>query len=353
MEARPAKHHQIMRILRSRIVRGAYQGKLPGERALARELGTNPKTVQIALVRLESLGIVRRRQRMGTFAVPPDEQRRGVPIIYARLVLPSPDTESDEGDLRGFAFTHAFQGAARTRGIRTVLEYADDVDALVAEAVSEARSPGCIGSCIVSVPVEARHVISLSEARGPVVVADRELEEPMIPSVIFDDHEAGRLLAEHLVRLGHKHIAFIRGEGVSSRREGRLRGMQTFCKQAGVRLDVVAAADAELPDVLEGILSASPSPTAVVSADSRSADVLYEAASACDRDVPADLSLATFLVTPARRRHRITRVEMDCPMLGTRALEMLLDEDLATNPRRVLLPVKLADPDTTVKRLEE
>ena len=90
MPEKPVRHSRIMRTLRSRIMRGVYEGKLPSERVLAKEFGTSPKTVSIALVQLEMQGLVRRSERQGTFVGRGGGRSREAAILYARLVLENP-----------------------------------------------------------------------------------------------------------------------------------------------------------------------------------------------------------------------------------------------------------------------
>jgi len=346
------KHTQIMRILRSRIVRGTYTGRLPGERALARELGTNPKTVQVALVHLEALGLVRREQRKGTFAVPRKKHSVATGLVYARLVLRPPYTNRGRAVFWASVIIYAFQKAAQDRGVSMALEYSDDVDSVVKEAIAEARTPACVGTCLVSVPLKTRHVIRLADAGGPVVSADWRLEEPLIPWLTFDNIGAGRRAMEHLTGLGHRRIVFLRTPQTSPSQEDRERGMASYLDGLGRRLEVMTAGLSEVPEVFSTLMSRPTPPTAFVTSSVLLADMLVELAENADIDVPGDLSLMSFPGAPHHLRREITGVRMDHEALGRRAFEMLFDEELAANPAHVLLPVTLDEQDTTAQARE-
>ena len=58
---------------------------------------------------------------------------------------------------------------------------------------------------------ESRVLKILHKKNIPIVVIDRALEDESVPSVVLDNYRAGELAAEHLVRLGHKHIVCITG----------------------------------------------------------------------------------------------------------------------------------------------
>jgi len=64
-----AKHRKIAGTLASRIRRGAYRGKIPGERALADEFDVNFKTANRAVSLLVDDGLVERRRGEGSFVV--------------------------------------------------------------------------------------------------------------------------------------------------------------------------------------------------------------------------------------------------------------------------------------------
>ncbi|KPJ52696.1 MAG: hypothetical protein AMS16_06050, partial [Planctomycetes bacterium DG_58] len=90
MTERVPKHASIFRILRNRLLRRVYESRLPGLRSLAEELKTDPKTVQCALAQLEAIGLVRRVERQGTFAVTEKDQGRRLGRIYVSLISPPP-----------------------------------------------------------------------------------------------------------------------------------------------------------------------------------------------------------------------------------------------------------------------
>jgi len=76
-----AKHRKIAGTLATRIRRGTYRGKIPGERALADEFGVNFKTANRAVSVLVDEGLLERRRGEGTFVV------NGRPALRTRLAL--------------------------------------------------------------------------------------------------------------------------------------------------------------------------------------------------------------------------------------------------------------------------
>ena len=92
-DLRPAaKHRVIAETLASRIRRGAYRAKIPGERALADEFGVNFKTANRAVGLLVDRGLVERRRGEGTFVVKdtPTERTR-LALAFYKYSPASPD----------------------------------------------------------------------------------------------------------------------------------------------------------------------------------------------------------------------------------------------------------------------
>ena len=99
--------------------------------------------------------------------------------------------------------------------------------------------------------------------------------------------------------------------------------------------------------VITNMLRSSDAPTAVVcGGGSSDAQIMVELAATVGKRVPEDMSIVAF-GGPLPERRPITATVEDEETLGTRALEMLLEEDMLSNPRRVLVPARLAVGNTT------
>jgi len=73
-------------------------------------------------------------------------------------------------------------------------------------------------------------------ARGtPVVVTGRTLQAPGLSSLNFDNFEGGRIATQHLIDLGHKHIAFIAGDPDHPDAAERMRGYRFALEASGIR----------------------------------------------------------------------------------------------------------------------
>ncbi len=73
--------------------------------------------------------------------------------------------------------------------------------------------------------------------RIPVVVTGRSLRAPGLFSLNFDNFEGGRIATQHLIDLGHRHIAFISGDPDHPDASERLRGYRAALEAAGIKYD--------------------------------------------------------------------------------------------------------------------
>ena len=340
MSRAAARQADIVRILRSRVVRGIYAGKVPSGRILAKELGANVTTINLALAELRSLGIVRREARQGTFVVPPDQREKSGTVMAARLVCQTPFS-LDRSAFWQSAIIYGFEQGCVARGLPMVLHYSamgEEADEVVAYALNAGASGHCVGTCLLG-PIVIRQALTLRQAAAPVVAVDWEFEEPIIPSVSFDDLEAGALIAKHLFSLGHRRIAFVEHLPGDPAMRDRAAGAEKVLAAFGLPpMQRIPAGD-DWPVLSDRILSASPRPTAVITWIALLADFLISRAAAAGIRVPQDLSVASFydprFVTPKG----LTVAALDFEALGRRALEALLDDDLWRNPAPRLVPV--------------
>ena len=113
----------------------------------------------------------------------------------------------------------------------------------------------------------AEHFSPHHPAWPPLVFVSRTLSDSEFDYVKNDDHEAGRLAADHLLSLGHRRIAFVGGDPSVSCFGERLRGHREALRQASVPFDR-SLVQPSTPDLREGYRAArwisglTPRPTA-------------------------------------------------------------------------------------------
>ncbi|MFS8498665.1 MAG: LacI family DNA-binding transcriptional regulator [Micromonosporaceae bacterium] len=167
----------------------------------------------------------------------------------------------------------------------------------------------------------------------PVVMAVRYFRGAGIPIVANDDLRGGALAAEHLVRLGHRHLAQLHGPDDVEPFNERSLGFRSVLSRAGLP-DPDPVAYADTPTVEEGrrlmhlvLERSTPRPTAVFAHNDLIAigaiEALHEAGLSCPGDVSVvgynDMPLTEHLVPS------LTTVRMPTVEVGRVAAETLLE----------------------------
>jgi len=91
---------------------------------------------------------------------------------------------------------------------------------------------------VILAPVQGDHsYLARYHNRLPVVLVDRELEADSFDTVLVDDYGATRGAVQHLLRHGHRRIAFVGADPSLVTTTERLRGYHDALDRAGVRRD--------------------------------------------------------------------------------------------------------------------
>lgn len=169
---------------------------------------------------------------------------------------------------------------------------------------------GVRGVIFGSSPISFEHLAPLAK-RGLLVVAfDRQAQsadQVVASSVGVDNVLGGRLAAEHLISLGHRHIGFLSGPIRTVSRRDRLDGHFTALVEAGIEPDpgliwegssISAYGDIEGADLgrigARALLDRPYRPTAICAINDMYALGAYAGASDLGLRVPDDVSIVGF-----------------------------------------------------------
>ncbi len=175
-------------------------------------------------------------------------------------------------------------------------EFDLDVETGVVEAL---LSRGVDGIALVGLEHRKRTMAALERSRVPYVLT-WNFQRGSEPCIGFDNREAGFLVADYLVRLGHRDFGVIAGitKG-NDRAVARLTGIRDALKKAGIefRDDHVV----EKPYSIEGgrdglstLLSKRPRPTAILCGNDILAIGAMHEARGRNIDIPGELSITGF-----------------------------------------------------------
>ncbi|OZG65629.1 LacI family DNA-binding transcriptional regulator [Bifidobacterium eulemuris] len=189
--------------------------------------------------------------------------------------------------------------------------------------------------------IEPDEVERLKNMRVPVIGVNIPASEGFDAGVSIDDHAASRRAAEHLIALGHRHIAFVGGtatrSGMRFSAEARLQGIIDACaRHDGVEAVplMINRSELDVNSSLNAVLSASPELTAVCFQDDELAlPVLYRLRG-YGRQVPRDLSIIGFDDIDLAAQVGLTTIHQDPFAMGSLAAEKTLaaiaDEPIET-----------------------
>ncbi len=205
---------------------------------------------------------------------------------------------------------------------------------------------------IVFVPVGRPNEAKLKRllARGVgIVVADRRVEG--FPAVEADNRGGSAVLAEHLISLGYRRLAYIAGPKGVSTAEDRLAGFARALEAHGLTPVTVRRGDFTLRSgyaLAREVLSQHREVDAIVAGNDLMAIGVLRAAEDMGVEIPETLGVAGFdHVLPADLvRPRLTTVAVPAYEMGREAMRRLLEG----SDEGKVLPVKLIAGDSTPKR---
>lgn len=198
----------------------------------------------------------------------------------------------------------------------------------------------------------SEHVSEFSSRDLPVVTIDHVLPtEFRADSVCNDEAMGARVVAEHLLGLGHKRIGHLAGPGVATWAKQRREQFERVVKElGGVEVAVREAPPGETSlglDAARELLLMSPRPTAVFAASDLYAKCVYRAAAELGLRIPQDVSVIGFsddgfadVMQPG-----LTTVQQFPYAVGRKAAEIVLGRTTGTlvdaTPQTVQMPVGL------------
>jgi LacI family transcriptional regulator len=206
------------------------------------------------------------------------------------------------------------------------------------QLLSLLEEQGVRGVIVSPAEAEPTALLELSRRGTPVVLIDRPRGQLDLCAVAVDHLHGGRLVAEHLLELGHRRIAYLGAEIESDRLNLRREGLRQVLDDAGLD-PAEALVDLRVPmlppsvmdaamGAVERILAIEPMPTALVAVNDLAAlGVLHGLAGAGVR-VPQDLSVVGYDDLPfaPRLAPALTTVRQPRYELGRSAADLLLEE---------------------------
>lgn len=340
--ARNPKHRELSQRLRADIAGGRYAvgARLPSEPQLVKQFGVSRPTVARALLDLQNEGLVERRAGSGTY-VRNGASTAGVSTRQLGLLIPGlGNTEIFElicGELASLArvqdYSVLWGGSVHPRhDTDASLEHAEEL----CRHFIERRVSGVFFAPYELVPekesANRRLAETLRQAGIPVVLLDRDLQSFPNRSdfdlVGIDNVAGGYLLAEHLIKLGCRHIYFVARPHSAPTVDARIAGVREALVRHRLEVDprwLKVGDPAEAKFVRS--LTAGKQADAFICANDHTATLLMRSLEGAGVKVPRDVRVvgfddvkyATLLAVP------LTTIHQPCREIATIAFKTMLE----------------------------
>lgn len=151
------------------------------------------------------------------------------------------------------------------------------------------------------------------------------------PCVLIDDHQAAYCVTEHLIALGHQHIAFLCGEDAHQSTSQRLSGYRAALKAHRLPVEPTLIVDGEysFDSGVQGantVLNAEIKPSAIFCCNDEIAAGALFASRIANINVPQQLSIVGFENSPFSRQTwpKLTTADQPNLLIAQKATEMLI-----------------------------
>lgn len=188
--------------------------------------------------------------------------------------------------------------------------------------------------------------------RVPVVTVSGHNEAPGVVNVVLDHELAANLALRHLTGLGHRRIAFIKGQAFSSDTEVRWNAILKAASQSGIgispKLTVQLEGDEASPrlgyKVTTALVKSREPFTAVFAFNDISAMGAIRALRESGLRVPEDVSVVGFddIQSAAYQNPSLTTVRQPLRKMGATAAETLLRRIRPASPRPTMEQITVA-----------
>jgi LacI family transcriptional regulator len=186
---------------------------------------------------------------------------------------------------------------------------------------------GAAGVVHASAGLDEDRILEAIQDPRRIVFANRRPASSSVSYVVSDNAGGARLLAEHLIAIGHRRIGFIAGPPWAVNSRERLEGLRAAAAgRAEIIVDEGDFAPDRAVDAIRAWLSTSNPPSAFVGVNDQIALGALAALLAHGIQIPSEAAVAGFdnIESPSSRIIGLTTVSQHIDEMGGRAVRMLL-----------------------------
>ncbi len=329
------KYRVIFEALHDEILNRRYKpgGRLPSEAELVRRFGASRMTVLKAIKELQVLGLVNRRVGSGTYVA---NQTPTGSHVFGLLIPSLGQTEIFEAICQGMMLSPKARQHSLLWGhsVSTDSRSEEVAERLCQQYISQSVSG------VFFAPIEysaTRHETNrkigtaLERAGIPVVLLDRCLapfpKRSKYDLVGIDNHRAGYMATEHLLKAGARRICFFARPNSAPTVEVRTAGYrQALATYRDDSLACVRQGDAEDLNFVRAILKKD-RPDAFLCGNDLTAGQLMHTLLDLGKRIPEDVRMVGFDDVKYARLLPVplTTIHQPCQNLGKMALSVMLD----------------------------
>lgn len=262
-------------------------------------------------------------------------------------------------DLYGEFFSEVIRGidqAARRAGYHVLLSSSHNKADEIGAAMKAMR--GRVDGLIVMYPDINKRILtaSLSDSM-PLVLLNCDIQGDDYVCINIDNYTGAYAMVQHLIEVGHRRIAMIKGAPSNFDAAERLRGYRAAMRDGKAECSGALEHFGDFSEAAgftaaEAILDLDPRPTAIFAANDATAIGALSAARQKGLEVPADVAIAGFDDIPMAGyiNPPLSSVHVPINELGGRAITCLIDAVTGRGNgkgRRELLPTTLVIRDSS------
>lgn len=254
--------------------------------------------------------------------------------------------------------------ALRQRGYALLIASSEENPELECQEIGHMLARNVEALVVASTHGSPEHFRQIAERGVPLVLVDRRLDGLQAHFVGIDDEQAGALATEHLIEVGCRRIAHIRGPALSTAL-GRLAGYRRALDRHGIKVPSEYVVTEETADdagdvsgrqAMERLLKLNPRPDGVFCYNDPAAMGAMMAILDAGLRIPDDIAVigcgnvvyAPFLTVP------LSSIDQGSGEIGIRAGELALrlveSPELSLPPQAILTAPKLVARASTERR---
>lgn len=196
----------------------------------------------------------------------------------------------------------------------------------------------------------------LKNMEMPKVLVNRILPYYTGDSVLIDNFQAGYQATMHLIELGHRHIGFVKGPGVSSASSQRFAGYRQVLENYGFSFDEECVSESDLKletgrVLAQRFLEIKERPSAMVVVNDMTAIGFMDGCRKAGIRIPEDLSIISFddIAMASMYGIELTTISQHVDEMGEKAAHLMLKQlnDKDAKTERIIMEPTLIIRKTT------